>query len=227
MKLSNKILIGFFGCTFLYMTAAFTELRFKGDIHRFVDSNSISETTSIAGVNYLVLSDLDQRITVSGSDDPRIEVTSATGDLMQYLKYAVSGDTLFIKKSAPSEKLRFNVSIHVSKANFIGMTSTNTGVTIHDLEQETLNIIQSDGWIRMTGNNRFGKITLKAQNKADFRLLNGNVDTLHAIINKSDVSISQPLKLVKGTMTNESYLRIGAAGEIQFKTDESSRLVLN
>jgi hypothetical protein len=190
------------------MTAAFTELRFKGDIHRFVDSNSISETTSIAGVNYLVLSDLDQRITVLGSDDPRIEVTSATGDLMQYLKYAVSGDTLFIKKSAPSEKLRFNVSIHVSKANFIGMTSTNTGVTIHDLEQETLNIIQSDGWIRMTGNNRFGKITLKAQNKAD-------------------VSISQPLKLVKGTMTNESYLRIGAAGEIQFKTDESSRLVLN
>jgi hypothetical protein len=209
------------------MTAAFTELRFKGDAHLFVDSNSISETTAIAGVKYLVLSDLDQRITVLGADDPRIEVKSATGDLMQSLRYKIAGDTLFVMKSDSTVKQHFTVFIHVSKANFIGMTSTNTGVTITDLEQETLDIIQNDGLIIMTGKNSLSKINLQAQNLADFRLLNGSVDTLHATINKSDVSISQPLKLVKGTMANESYLNLSDAEEIQFKKDESCRLVLN
>jgi hypothetical protein len=146
---------------------------------------------------------------------------------MQYLRYEISGDTLYIKKSDPTVKQRFTVAIHVSKTNFIGMTTTNTGVTISDLEQETLNIIQNDGLITIIGKNRLSKINLKAQNLADFRLLNGSVDTLNTIIENSDVSSSQPLKLVRGTMANDSYLNLRGTDEIQIKKDKSSRLVLN
>lgn len=227
MKLSNKILIGFFGFIFFYMIVAFTEIRFRGDLNRFNDSNSISESVDIVNIKYLVLSDLNQRITISGSDNPRIEVKSVSGDLLKELQYDISGDTLTMKPMLLQENQLVTVLIRVSEATFIGLSTRKTGVTISGLVQETLDVVQDDGWIRMRGTNRLNKINLKAENSADFNIINGEVDTLNVTMNHSEVRVSQPLKLVKGSMDNQSYMNLTGTEEIQFKKDESSRLVLN
>ena len=67
MKLSNKILIGYFGFIFVYLSAAFTEIRFRGSLNQLDESIGIVETADLSGVTYLVLQDLDESITLIGS----------------------------------------------------------------------------------------------------------------------------------------------------------------
>jgi len=224
MKLSNKILIGFFSFIFLYMIVAFTEMRLKGDLNRFDESNSISESVDIERINYLKIPDIDQRIVVSGSNRPGIEVKSISGNVLQYLKYEMEGDTLSIKSLELLKKEAVYISIYVPKNTFKGFTSTNAMVTISELDQETLDISQNDGWIKMSASNKISKLNLNVQNSARFNLVNGKVDTLNAFMNNAEVLTNEQIKLVKGSMTNDSYLHLVGTSEIQIKKDESSRL---
>jgi hypothetical protein len=224
MKLSNKILIGFFSFIFLYMIVAFTEMRLKGDLNRFDESNSISESVDIERINYLKIPDIDQRIVVSGSNRPGIEVKSISGNVLQYLKYEMEGDTLSIKSLELLKKEAVYISIYVPKNTFKGFTSTNAMVTISELDQETLDISQNDGWIKMSASNKISKLNLNVQNSARFNLVNGKVDTLNAFMNTAEVLTNEQIKLVKGSMTNDSYLHLVGTSEIQIKKDESSRL---
>lgn len=227
MQLSNKILIGFFGLAFLYMIVAFTEMRLKGDLNQLDGSNSISETLEITSMNYLTFSNMDQRITIIGSDNPRIEVKSIAGNVLQHLKYEMTGDTLEIISMELQEKQLVNLYIYVSKSSFRGLSTTHSGVVISELQQENLDIHQRDGWIRMVNSNKIGQLNLTAQNTAYFNFEQGEIDRLNTTIDNSEVSIPQPIKLVKGSMSNDSYLHLRGASEIQFKKDKGSRLILN
>ena len=227
MKLSNKILIGFFGLSFLYMILAFTEMGFKGDLNRFTDTNSISESVDIENVTYLVLSNLDQRITIKMSDTSRIEIKSITGDLLKDLQYEIVRDTLTMKPMNLQEDQLVTVTIYVSQAIFSGFTNNHTGVLISGLELKTLDIVQTDGWIRMIGSNKLHKIKLEADHTAYFKIENGEIDTLQVTMSDSELLVDPPIKLVKGTMDTDSYLYLRGTDEIQFKKDKSSRLILN
>lgn len=227
MKLSNKILIGFFGFILLYMIAAFTELRIKGDVTVFTEQNSLTETEAIPDVSYLIFSDFERSITILGSDKPRIEVRSTTGDLLQHLKHEISCDTLFIKKSDYLMEQRLTLFIYVPRSGLKEIISTGTGVTISDLNQDLLSIHQSDGWIKMKNTNRLGKIKLEAQNSAYFEFTDGEVDTLYAMVDSSQVTVRTPLKRIEGSMKLKSYISVGDVEEIQFKKDKSSQLYFN
>ena len=227
MQLSNKILIGLFGFLFLYMIVAFTEMRFKGDLNRLDDSNSISESVDIDRINYLNIPDIDQRIVVSGSNRPGIEVKSISGNVLQYLKYEMVGDTLSIKSLELLKKEAVYITIYVPKNTFKGLTSTNSMLTISELDQETLSIHQTDGWINVSEGNKINKLNLNAQYSAYFKLTNTEIDTLNVTLSSSEVLTDGPIKLVKGSMTKDSYLHLVGTSEIQIKKDESSRLTSN
>ncbi|WP_375580712.1 hypothetical protein ABWH96_06760 [Marivirga tractuosa] len=224
MKLSNKILIGLFAFLFLYMIVAFTEMRLKGDLNRLDDSNSISETVDITSVQYLKLEDIGHQITLHGSDKPRIEVKSISGDVLQYLKYNLEGDTLSIKSMDLEKKQALHISIYVSKSSFKGLTANNPFLYISDLQQETLDIHQNDGWIRVTTSNEIATLNLNIKNSAHFNLQDVELDTLNATMNAAEVLTNEPIKIVKGSMTNDSYLHLIGTSEIQIKKDETSRL---
>src|SRR5689334_4481193 len=116
MKLSNKILIGFFGFIFLYLTAVFAELRLTGTSNILDDQNSIAETVALSGITHIVLNDLGKNIYVTGADRPRLEVRSASGDGLKKLQYAISGDTLTLL-SLPKDTKTMKVSIFVPQAS--------------------------------------------------------------------------------------------------------------
>jgi hypothetical protein len=223
MKLSNKILLGFFGFAFIYLTAVFAEVRLRGTPNIIDDTNSIAQTVDISGVAYLVLQDLDKNIHVIASDHARLEVRSFSGDLLQRLKYHISGDTLTLSELQSEDMKTVKISVFVPNAGLKGMTVNGAVAIVKGLEQERLYISQNAGRIWMSGS-RIGKIHMEASGKSYLDVSATELDTLSAKIDNSEVLISSPVGLLEGSMENNSFLRMSRIDEIQFKKDESSRL---
>jgi hypothetical protein len=225
MKLSNKILIGFFGFAFIYLTAVFAEVRLRGTPNIINNTNSVSETADISGVSYLVIQNLDQDIAVSGSDQPRLEVRSISGDLLKSLKYNISGDTLTLSEFKSEEMGTVRISVFVPEAGLKGITVNDSRANVKGLEQELLYISQNAGRIFMS-DNRIDRVQLEVSSKSYLHITATFLDTLSAKIDNSEVIISSPVNVLKGSMENNSSLQMNRIDEIQFKKDESSRLNL-
>lgn len=222
MKLSNKILIGFFGFIFLYLTAVFAEIRLRGTPNIMDDANSIAESVDISGISYLVLDDLDVTIGVIGSDESRIEVRSLSGDLLQRLKYNLSGDTLILSELESQGTSPVKISVFVPQTGLSGIRVDSAFAIVTNLDQAVLDISQNAGSIRIS-DSRIGKVHVSASHGSQFHLSATAVDTLSATIDESQVHLSSPLKHLKGSMQNNAFLRVQDIGEIRFKKDSSSR----
>jgi hypothetical protein len=223
MKLSNKILLGFFGFIFIYLTAAFTELRLTGSPNIIDDKNSKAETVDISGIAYLVLQDLDKDIRVIGSDRARLEVRSRSGDLLQNLEYNISGDTLTLSGLQIEDLRSVMISVFVPESGLKGITVNDATATVERLAVGHLYISQNAGRIWMSAVD-IGELQIDALRKSFFQINGTNVDTLSAKIEESELFISAPVKLLKGSMQRNSSLQVIGIDEIQFKKDETSRL---
>ena len=225
MKLSNKILIAFFGFAFIYLTAVFAEVRLRGTHNIINDTNSIAETVDISGVAYLVLQDLNKDVHVIGSDNPRLEVRSFSGDLLQRLKYKISGDTLTLWELQSQARETVMISIFVPKSSLKGIAVNAAEAIVKGLEQELLYISQNAGRISMSDNS-IDNIHMETSGKSYSRISATEIDTLSAKIDNSEVSISSPVGLLQGSMKNNSSLNLSDINQIQFKKDETSRLTM-
>jgi hypothetical protein len=224
MKLSNKILLGFFGFIFLYLTAAFAELRLTGNPNVIDDGNSIAETADISGVKYVVIRDMDTQINVIGSDRAQLEVRSFSGNLLTKLNYKISGDTLTLSGVESKEVKTIKISVFVPNTSLKGITVNSSVAIVRGLQPDVLSISQKSGTIWMS-ESRITKIEMDLDDS--YLDISGTpLDTLSANIERSEVSIDAPVGLLQGSMKTSSMLRMGDIGEIQFKKDETSRLNL-
>lgn len=225
MKLSNKILVGFFGFAFIYLSAVFAEVRLTGTPNNINDINSIAETVDISGVAYLVLQDMDYSIAVIGSDQARLEVRSISGDWLGKLKHNVSGDTLTLSELRSQGRKTVNISVFIPKAGLKGITVNAAEASVKGLAQQFLYISQNTGRIWMS-DNKIGKVHLEVTDKSHLDISDTALDTLAVKIANSEVFVSSPVGLLEGSMENNSFLRMSHIDEIRFKKDESSRLNL-
>jgi hypothetical protein len=222
MKLSNKILIGFFGFIFLYLTAAFAELRISGTPNVVDDKNSTPQIVDISGVTHLILKDLDRQVNVIGSDRSQLEVRSISGDLLAKLKYKVSGDTLTISGLQSEGVKTMKISVFIPEKGLRGITVKSSVAIVKGLHPDVLNISQTSGTI-LISESAIGKIQMDL-NQAFFEMSGTNVDTVSVNLERSQVSFYSPVGLMKGVMKDEAYLRLHDVQGIQLKKDESSRV---
>jgi hypothetical protein len=223
MKLSNKILIGFFGSIFLYLTAVFAEFRLTGMPNIINDKNSIAEAVDVSGIAYVILNDVKKDVKVIGSDRSRLEVRSLTGDVLKKLKYAVSGDTLTLSGFQSENPNTIIISVFVTQTGFRGITVKSSVAIIEKLEQAFLHLSQNSGRIHMS-DNKIGKIQMDLSNRSFLDISSTKLDTLSANIEGSDVHIYSPIGIVQGSMKKASFLNLDDIQEIRLKIDESSRL---
>jgi hypothetical protein len=225
MKLSDKILLGFLGFIFVYLTAAFVEVRVSGIPNSINDKNSIAETVDISNVAYVVLNDLDKNVKITQSDRPRIEVRSLSGDLLKKLTYEVSGDTLTLSGLKSEGARTMTITVFVPNTSFKGITVNSSSASVSGLHQEVLQISQNSGRIYME-DSRIARIQMNLSNHSFFDINATKLDTLSTTIEGSEVHINSPIGRLQGSMKNNAYLRLNSLKEIQLKKDESSRLLL-
>ncbi|MBX2970406.1 MAG: DUF4097 family beta strand repeat protein [Cyclobacteriaceae bacterium] len=223
MKLSNKILIGFFGFIFIYLTAAFAELRLNGIPNFINDTNSMAETVDLEAVSYLIIKDVDKNVQVIGSDRPRLEVRSFSGDWLAKLTYSVSGDTLTLS-NLHAANTNIRVSVFVPKAQLKEVAVNTASATVKGLQQNRLHLSQKSGsiWLRDC---QLTKMEIELEQS--YLEVSGTVlDTLSAQLDKSQVNILSPVGILQGSLKNSASMRLNDLEEIQIKKDKSSRLLL-
>jgi hypothetical protein len=222
MKLSNKILIGFFGLIFLYLTAAFAELRMTGTPGVIDDKNSMAETVDITGVTYLILNDIDKQINVVGADEARLEVRSISGHLLTKLNYKVSGDTLTLSGVDSGEINTMKITVFIPRERLRGITVNRAMAILRGMESELLSLSQNSGTILMSESTvRNIEIHL---DQSYLDISDTNLDTVSVNLERSEVNMNARVRLVRGELNNRALLRLSDVEEIQLKKDVSSRL---
>ncbi len=227
MKLSNKILIGFFGFIFVYLMAGFTEIRFRGNMNVLDDSTGIKESVDLIEIRYLIFRDLDESITVIGSDEAKLEVHSISGDLLHRLEYKVYGDTLELTQLQLEENENVDLTVRVSTHLLNGIEMHGATVVVDKLNQKQLRIIQNSGRIRFSEENKLNKLDVISNNGGQLDFEGTKLDTLSIQLDDSNVSINAGSMRVEGNLVNESFLWMSDVDEIQVKKDRSSQFNFN
>lgn len=223
MKLSNKILLGFFGFIFLYLNAAFTEIRLTGSPNTINDENSIAEKIDFSAINYLFLNGVNKEVNVIGSDQSSLEVRSISGDLLKKVKYVVSGDTLTLSGIDAGDIQAFKITVFVPSARFKAINANSAEAHIKGLHTQVLNIYQKKGRIYMS-DCHIERVELGLE-AAYLNISEASVDTVSLTLETSTVNIYSPLMRLQGSLHNQSFLEhLSNVEEIHLKKDESSKL---
>jgi hypothetical protein len=223
MKLSNKILLGFFGTAFLYLTAVFAELRLTGVPNIINEKNSVAETVDLSGVEYIIFNNIERNIKIIDADQPRIEVRSLSGDLLKNLKHTVSNGTLTMSAFESEDAGAVRITVFIPEGKLKGITVNASSATVKGFDQEVLHLSQNAGHVWMSEVN-VGSLQLDLSNRSSLDLSGSHVDTLSARIDDSHALIFTPVGFVQGALVNNSSLRLSSLREIQLKKDESSHL---
>lgn len=225
MNLSNKILLGFFACVFLYLTAAFAELRLTGSPIVIDESNSMAEIVEMPGMRSIILKGLKKHILVVGSDHPRLEVRSFSGDMLQRLKYTFSGDTLTLSELQVEDVRTVKITIFLPETGLKAITVDKANAELSGLEQEHLLVSQQAGRMWMS-DNRIGKLHLSSFGKSYLEVSETKLDTLSVDSHESEIIVSSPVTVLEGSINNASRLRLIDIGKAEFEKDSSSTFLL-
>lgn len=225
MKLSNKILIGFFSFVFVYMTLAFTEIRFRGDLNRIDEHSGIAETQDISNIRFIDIVDIDHQVAISGADQPRIEVKSASGQALKNLRYEINGDTLSLKELVLEKNETARVTVYVTDQQLRGLRMKDTRVTLRSLEQKYLSVIQKGGQLWLDKKNRLSQISITSEVDARVYIYT-ELDELNVEASSTEIVMQGDLKKLTGRLASRSLLVANGMDDIQLSKDKSSRIQL-
>jgi hypothetical protein len=223
MKLSNKILLGFFGFLFLYLTAAFTEIRFTGTSNTLNVDNSKAEVADLSSIHYIDVIDVGTNVNITQSDRTQLEVRSISGDLLKNLKYEISGDTLKLLSFASGDEQAHKVTVLVLKESLKGIHVNSSVVNVSELEQARLQLTQNESRIWMS-RCKVSTMEMRLSERSFINVSETDIDTLSATVDNSEAHLNSLVGFVRGSVTNQSFFRLSGIREIQIKKDESSNL---
>lgn len=224
MKLSDKVLLGFFCFIFIYLNAAFIEVRMSGTRNSIDDNSGRAESVDIRALSYVVLNDLHHNINITGADRNRLEVRSLSGDLLKDFRYEISGDTLKLSQANSTIKEPVRVLLFVS-GGLKGISVKSSEAVFRNVRLEHLHVLENSGHVWISGSS-IPNIDLDLSNGSSFDIAGPGLDTLSLRINRSNVNVPSSVEVVRGSMENDSFLLVSEPGEIHLKKDKTSRLSL-
>lgn len=220
MKLSNKILIGFFAFIFLYLTAAFAELRLTGTTESWDSKNTVSKTVDLKGINHVVAKNIDFEIV--GSPKAELEIKALQKEMLSSVSYTISGDTLLLSSAGLEEVKRVRLTVEMPE-NIRSLSLDHSIAAIKGLEADQLNILQVSGRMWMSDCD-IKKIEVNASKQSHLQINTTQLDTLKAEMAESQIYVFAHTKFFEGSIEKQSFIQLQNADAIRFRKDESSKL---
>lgn len=223
MKLSNKILIWFFGGAVAYMSLAFTEIRFRAP-KQGSDNFTAMDVVSLDSVQNLVINDLDNRVYVTTADDPRIELKSDE-KLLSKLDYSIDGKTLSLNSIDLDEEKHFDLTIYMPR-DFSTMEVRDGWVQVSGVKQSNLALIQNGGRTTLSKDVDLENLSLTLTENAEIDAFGSRIERVIVDSDFSNIELRTYVGRIEGQMSNRSYLYLQGTDELNFKKDKSSSMRL-
>lgn len=220
MKTSNRILLITAAVLVFYITAAFVELRLRGDYgHR----ETRTEKQVIPDFNHLSFEGIDQHVNIHHSDTASFELNAERAYSFEDIKYEMKGDTLVLMDLGVNNNNQQSIVINTGP-NLISITSVESRYTIRDLRIDSLVINQQGGRGAMSDCPRVGHLDLKATWDAEFDVFETPFESVNLEINQSSVELRSEVGSLSGQMSDRSYLSLHEVKNFRFQKDASSNL---
>ena len=226
MKLSNKILIGFFSTILLYTFMVMLEVRLYGKQTLWdgnqVASDVITESQPLNNPAFLDVTGGKGFIRVAQSDQPRVEMQSYTGNLLEQITFEEDEDTLRINTTDFDPDVRYRLSIYVNQKDTLKINADKAILSISELIIKQLEINQMGGRINVTDSSQVANLMLTAADTARFEADASIVERVQINSSNSRVLILTSPKELIGSLTNESLLLTENPLKVQVERDTTS-----
>lgn len=220
MKTSNRLLLGAIAVIVFYVTAAFIELRIKGD--DFAKTTS-TQTMDIPLFNHLVLRELDQRVNVKFSDAPSFGLMDAVPYSFEAINYEMRGDTLIVHDLGEANEGQRSFVIETGN-NLQSLTSEKGSYTLRGFSLDSLQIQQRGGAGAISDCRKLNYLDLSVTRQGEFDVYDSQIEGLKLYMKSGNVELRSSVVSLSGSMVDRSYLSLSGAQNFQFQKDETSRL---
>lgn len=231
MKTSRIIFISFFSfiglllLSFLIVGFAYNDAGIKHRKNRAEEFKKGEKTIKIEKQFKHILILDKASITVKYGEEQSLKYyVFNTKDSLIAPKLDVKNDTLFL-----SAKSRIRITLTLKDLNKLkSIDGINSTVFLSGIEMSTLTLNFKGGKINLTDNTKIKNISITLSEKSGFDVHhNAVVDTLNLDIHNSKINFynrNSNISLLKGTIDNNSNVRIPKAFHINLEVDKSSKL---
>lgn len=226
MKLSNKILLGFFGTVILYTLIAAGEIRFKGVLRSENKEGFLVESIAIDSHKHLIIRNSNIDISVNQSETTRMEIRSYNEEKHLKISYQTSGDTLIINSVNPTEESETTI-INVYLDNRLqSITSKAIRTYVRNFKSDSLTVIASENYLSFDDDNEIQHLQLTGQEGASVYLLSDQVNSLDLLIDDATVTVIKELAEINAELINGAVLTSKAPDNLQFKKERNCKVMM-
>ncbi|MDW3192137.1 MAG: hypothetical protein R8G66_07225 [Cytophagales bacterium] len=218
--MSNRILLITAAVLVFYITAAFVELRLRGD---YGHKETKTEKQVIPDFKHLSFEGIDQHVNIHHSDTASFELNAERAYSFEAIEYEMKGDTLVLIDLGSANDEQQSFVINTGPA-FTSITSVESRYTIRDLRLDSLVINQRGGRGALSDCPRVGHLDLQATWDAEFDVFETPFESVNLEINQSNVELRSEVRSLTGQMSDRSYLSLHEVKNFQFQKDETSNL---
>ncbi|MEL6559353.1 MAG: hypothetical protein AAFQ94_14275 [Bacteroidota bacterium] len=225
MKLSNKILLGFFGCIILYTLLAAGEVRFRGNFRGDVREGLLIESVNIGGYKHLIINSSNIEVSIDQSDTTRIEVKSEKTEDDIKLTYRLSGDSLIIDSVNMTDEVDRIIKIYLD--NRIETINSNAIRTyIRKFEIDSLTVIANAKYLSIGDDAEIKNLRLKGFDGANVFVFSEMIGFLDLKIDDANVTVRNELSEINAELVNGAVLSSKAPDNLQFKRDRDCKVIM-
>lgn len=220
MKTSNRILLITLAVLVFFITAAFVELRLRGNYGGRVQN---TEKQVIPKFQHLAFEGIDQYINIHHSDTASFELISETEFSFEAIEYEMKGDTLVLIDLGRANDRQLSIVINTGP-ELKSISSVGSKYTIRDLRVDSLTINQRGGRGTISDCPEVGHLDLQTTWNAEFDVFETPIESVNLMVNQSNVELRSEIGSLSGFMENSSYLSLFEVQDFQFQKDASSNL---
>lgn len=213
-------MLGLLGVIVLYTSAAFVELRLKGDHNR---RSTYTDSTSLPSYRHLVVKDLDQRVILNISDSPMIKSKAVRDNPLAALDYDLIGDTLIINDLGLRENDQGDFTIY-ALPELTSITSISSYLSMYRFDIDSLTINQSGGGMTIYNSRGLQYLDLTLIEGGTFDISDIPIEDVNVTVDEGEARLRSDIHTIRGNVKNRSSLTLNEVRDIQLSKDETSTI---